>query len=325
MTALEPTTVSRLQSAERGAGGNESVTVNETGNANAEQMARGGSSIRARMRAWTVSVSALTLTAFTAAGILEERRQLLETEAGHAAALLEHLVHMPEFQGTAGDAARRIALLRGSLSQVSGTLDLAMPGSGDGQPAWTVLARRGLALGGADLELRYLADPVRLGRLTRRSALIHSIHGLVALAALLAGIEWILRRKLVAPLHAMSHQVTLMRDGRGWAPRLPGTDEELRELSEALRGLGPGLEQQVREWIEAERRGAFALALARARRPLQMARGRVLQLLAEFEDARAEPPLDRERRMRSLSEEIERIPEAVEAEALGALDLTRAG
>ena len=277
------------------------------------------------MRFWTVTVSTLTLTAFTGAGILEERRQLLETEAGHASALLEHLAHMPEFQGSAGDAARRLELLHGSLSPVSGTLELGIPGSGKGQLPWTVLARRRLPLRDAELEMRYRADPVRLSRLTRRAVVIHSVHGLVALAALLAGTEWILRRKLVAPLHAISHEVALMRDGRGWAPRLPGTDEELRELSEALRGLGPGLEQQVREWIEAERRGAVALALARTRRPLREARGRVLQLLAELEGAWVEPPLDRERRIRSLAEEIERIQEIVEAEALPVPRLARIG
>lgn len=299
--------------------------MNEPGNASAEQATSGRSSIRARMRLWIVTVSTLTLMAFTGAGILAERRQLLETEAAHASALLEHLAHMPEFQGSAADAARRLALLHRSLSPVRGTLELAVPGPGDGQPPWAVLARRRLALRDADLELRYRADPGRLSRLTRRAMIIHSVHGLVALAALLAGTEWILRRKLVAPLRAISHQVDLMRDGRGWAPRLAGTDEELRELSEALRGLGPGLEQQVHEWIEAERRGAAALALAHTRRPLQKARGRVLQLLAELEGAWVEPPLDRDRRIRSLAEEIERIPETVEAEALGELDIPRAG
>ena len=72
----------------------------------------------------------------------------------------------------------------------------------------------------------------------------------------------------------------------------------------------------MHEWIEAERRGAVALVLARTRRPLRDSRGRVLQLLAELEGAWVEPPLDRERRIRLLAEEIEKIPEIVEAEAL---------
>ncbi len=144
-------------------------------------------------------------------------------------------------------------------------------------------------------------------------------------AALLAGTEWILRRKLMAPLRAIAHAVGLMRDGRGWAPRLPRIDEELRELSEALGGLGPGLEQQVHEWVEAERRGAIALALGRTKRHLQETTGRVLELLAELEDRSVAPPLDRERRIRALAVEVGRIPAMIEDEAMHALALPRAG
>jgi len=299
--------------------------VNETDDRSAMRLGSGRSSIRERMRFWIVAVSTATLVAFSAAAILEERRQLLETEAVHASALLEHLAHMPEFQGDAAEAAARLALLHGSLAAVGGRLELRAPADRDRAPSWTVLARRRLVLRDADLELRYRTDPARLERFTRRAILIHSVHGLVALAALLAAAEWILRRNLLAPLRALTHQVGLIRDGRGWTPRLPQTDEELQALSEALRGLGPGLEQQVHEWIEAERRGAVALALASTRRSLREARGRVRQLLAAPEGAWVEPPLDRERRIRSLAEEIEKIPEIVEAEALRALDITRAG
>ena len=299
--------------------------MNETSRASREQPSSGRSSIRARVRLWTLTVSTLTLVVFTGVGILEERRELLATEAGHAAALLEHLAHMPEFQGTAADASQRLALLQGSLASVGGGVELATPGSTDGPARWSVLARRRLTLRDARLELRYHVDPARLGRLLQRTAIIHSLHGVVALAALLAGTEWILRRKLMVPLHAMSHQVSLMRDGRGWTPRLPGADEEFRELSEALLGLGPGLEQQVREWVEAERRGAVALTLARTRRALREVRDRVLELLAGLEGAPDAAPIDRERRVRALGHEVDRLPEIVEAEALAALERTRAG
>jgi len=294
--------------------------VDQIENAKVGQVAR--SSIRARLRVWTVSVSTLTLAAFTTAGILEERRQLLATEAGHASALLEHLTHMPEFQGTAAEAARRVALLHGSLGTIGARLELAPPGSGDGSLPWAILARHRLALADADLELRYRADPVRLRDLTRRPALIHSLHGIVALAALVAGTEWILRRKLLAPLQAMSHQVTLMREGHGWTPRLPGADEELRELSEALLGLGPGLERQVHEWIEAERRGAVALALAHVRRPLQQARDRARELLAEIATARGASPNGSELLLSELAEQIEAMPAIVDAAARRAVDVT---
>jgi hypothetical protein len=249
---------------------------------------------------------------------------LLETEAVHASTLLEHLAHMPEFQEDAGEAAARLALLHGSLAAVGGRLELGAPDDGRA-PSWTVLARRRLALRDADLELRYRADPARLERFTRRAVLIHSAHGLLALAALLLATEWILRRNLLAPLRALTHQVGLIRDGRGWTPRLPHTDEELRELSEALRGLGPGLERQVCEWIEAERRSAVALALMRTGHRLQETRGRVLDLLAELEGAWLVPPPDRERRLRSLVQEVDRIPAVIEDEALHAFGLVQPG
>ena len=274
------------------------------------------------MRFWIVLVSTVTLVAFTTAAILEERRRLLETEAVHASTLLEHLAHMPEFQGDAHEAAARLALLRGSLAAAEGKLELAAPGDDSGVPSWTVLARRRLVLRDTDLELRYRADPARLRRVTRAAVLIHSVHGLVALAALLLATEWVLRRNLLAPLQALTHQVSLIRDGRGWAPHLPQTDQELRELSEALRGMGPGLEQQVREWIEAERRSAVALALVRLRRRLQETRGRVLDLLAELEGAWVVARPDRERRIRSLVREVDRIPDVLDCEAQHAFGLT---
>jgi hypothetical protein len=283
------------------------------------------SSLRARIRLWTVAVSAATLVAFTAAAILEERRQVLDTEAAHASALLEHLAHMPEFQANTAEAAGRLALLHGSLNPVGGRLELAATGSGEAAPSRTILARRPLGLADAAVELRYRADPDRLRRMTRRSVLIHSVYGVVALAALLAGTEWILRRNLMAPLRALVHEVGLMRDGRGWSPRVPKADEELRELSEALRGLGPGLERQVYEWIEAERRGAAALVCTRARQRLQEARTRVLDRLAQLEAEGIVPPPDGDERIRSLVEEIEKIPAILESEAVRAIAVSGGG
>ena len=273
------------------------------------------------MRFWIVLVSTATLFAFTAAAILEERRRLLETEAVHASTLLGHLAHMPEFQGDAREAEARLTLLHGSLTAVGGRLELTAPGEDSSVASWTVLARRRLALRDADLELRYRADPARLRRVTRAAVVIHSVHGIVALAALLLATEWVLRRNLLAPLRALTHQVGLIRDGRGWAPQLPQTDQELRELSEALRGMGPGLEQQVREWIQAERRSAVALALMRTRRRLQETRGRVLALLAELEGAWVVAPPDRERRIRSLVREVDGITAVIDSEAQHAFAL----
>jgi len=261
------------------------------------------------------------MVAFTTAAILEERRRLLETEAVHAGALLEHLAHMPEFQGEAREAQARLALLRGSLAAVGGRLELTPPGQDDGAASSAILARRKLGLRDANLELRYCADPDRLARVTRAAVLIHSVHGLVALAALLLAAEWVLRRNLLAPLRTLSHQIGLIRDGRGWAVQPPETDQELGELSDALRGMGPALERQVHEWMEAERRSAVALALMRTGRQLQETRKRVLDLLAELEGAWVVAPPDRERRIRSLVSEVDRIPTVIDSEARHAFAL----
>lgn len=281
-------------------------------------------SIRTQLRLWMVAVSTLTLVPFTAAGILQERRQALELESAHAATLLEHLGHMPEFKGTAAEATERLSLLGGSLHATGASLALVPRGSREEAPAILVLARRRLSLRDADLELLYRAARSRLDSLTRRAVLIHSVHGLVALAGLLAGTEWILRRKLLAPLHAISHQVSLMRDGRGWAPRLPHIDDELGELSEALRQLGPGLEQQVREWIEAEQRAAVALALAHAKLKLKATSVRARELVTALTGAAAMPAGDHARLLATLAAEVDALPSIAENEAVLALALPAA-
>lgn len=173
---------------------------------------------------------------------------MLETEAGHASTLLEPFAHMPESQGDAREAAARLALLDGSLAPVGGRLELAALGGDQGAEPWVVLA----TAPGASRREPGAASSNR-SRSARsfhpaRHPYIHSVHSLVALAALLLATEWILRRNLLAPLRALTHQVGLIRDGRGWALRPPRTDEELRDLAEALRGLGPALERPVREW-----------------------------------------------------------------------------
>ena len=274
-------------------------------------------SLRARVRLWTITVFTVTLVAFTAAGIVEERRQLLQAESAHAAALLEHLARMPEFRAGAADAGAFLDVLRGSSDHLGGSLELGAPVS-DPLADGAVLARRPLDLEEGEAELRYRADPGRLAAMTRRAILIHSLHGLVALGALLLGIEWILRRGLLTPLGALSHEVDLMRDGRGWRPRLPATDRELQDLANAVANLGPGLEKQVYEWIEVDRKSAVALALTAVRARLRDTQRRVLALVAELEGETHAPPRDREQLIHSLAAEARGLAEllAVEAHAL---------
>ena len=85
----------------------------------------GRSSIRARIRFWIVAMSTVTMVAFTTAAILEERRRLLETEAVHAATLLAHLAHMPEFRGPR--ARRKHASSTGAMCRVCATGSRAVP------------------------------------------------------------------------------------------------------------------------------------------------------------------------------------------------------
>lgn len=271
-------------------------------------------SLRARVRLWTVAVFTVTLVAFTAAGIVEERRQLLRAESAHAGALLEHLARMPEFRSGAADATALLSVLRGSSDDLGGSLELGAPVSNPDTEG-AVLARRRLDLEEGELELRYRADPGRLHAMTRRAILVHSLHGLIALGALLLGTEWILRRSLVVPLGTLSHEVGLMRDGHGWHPRVPATDGELQELTDAVAGLGPSLEKQVHEWIEVEKRGAVALALTAVRARLRDTQQRVLSLVAELEGETYAPPRDREQRIHSLAVEVRRLPELLAEDA----------
>jgi hypothetical protein len=298
----------------RNVGLREDCHVNETRNAKKANGHRPRTSLRARVRLWTVTVFTVTLVAFTAAGIVEERRQLLQAESAHAAALLAHLARMPEFRAGAADAGALLDILRGSSDHLGGSLELGAPVSNP-QADELVLARRQLDLEEGELELRYRADAGRLGTMTRRAILIHSLHGLVALGALLLGTEWILRRSLVLPLGALSHEVGLMRDGRGWRPRLPATDGELQELANAVAGLGPSLEKQVHEWIGVQKRGAVALALTAVRARLRDTQQRVLALVAELEGETHAPPRDRERRIHSLAAEVRRLPELLAEDA----------
>lgn len=222
-------------------------------------------SLRLRVSLWNAAVMAGTLAALMVATIHEERRQIVRSEAANAQALLDHLARMPEFQGDAGTVRSHLELMRDSLRASGDALALAPRAAGTSPPTSTragrVVATRSLSLRQGELDLVYVSDGARLRMALRRSIAMHFLYGVAALAALIAGTEWILRANLVVPLRSLSQQVDHMRDGRGWSPRLPHTDEELAGVARAIGDLGPALERQVNEWIEAERRAAVALAI----------------------------------------------------------------
>lgn len=75
-----------------------------------------------------------------------------------------------------------------------------------------------------------------------------------------------------------------MQRGGGWHTILPQTDSELEALAGAVKQLGPGLESQVHQWVEAERRAAVALLFnavrSQIREPLREVRARAADLQA---------------------------------------------
>jgi hypothetical protein len=278
-------------------------------------------SLRARLRLWTIAVFTATLAVFTGAGIVEERRQMLRNETDQGKALVAHVAGMPEFNApsTFPQAASHVAAIRGLLRAGGADLDLA-PRSpkqpGDSAPpsksTTGVLATRQISLADGSFELRYRKDPNRFRQMAARSVTMHLLHAVLALVGLVAGTEWILRRKLLAPLAKISHQVDHMRRGGGWLTTLPRTDMELEGLAGAVKDLGPGLEGQVHEWIEAERRAAVALCLATVRAQI---RTPVLELRAQAADIQARNLVSPEgkTKLRALVAATDRLGEAMNA------------
>ncbi len=233
--------------------------------------------LRSRISLWNAAVMAGTLTVLTLAAIHEERGQIVRTETAHARALLDHLARMPEFQGDVGTVRSHLELMRDSLGASGDVLALAPRAEEAAVPenagAGRVVAMRTLSLHEGEFDLRYVGDRDRLRRALQRPVAMHLFYGLAALAALVAGTEWILRANLVVPLRSLSRQLDHMRTGRGWLARLPHTDEELAGVARAVGDLGPALERQVHEWIEAERRAAVALSIRSIRARLRESQG----------------------------------------------------
>lgn len=239
-------------------------------------------SLRWRLRGWTAAAFFVTLAAFAAVGVLDERRRALESEAAGAAALLGHLAGMPAFAAGLDQASRQLDVVRGPLRATGSDIDLVPVGSPQA-PGGQLLATQPLELAQGPYELRYRTNGARLAEAARRSVLVHAGLGLLTLVALLAGIEWILRRRVISPLHDISHQVRNMKRGGGWVPVLPSTDAEIAEVAEAVGELGPALGAQVEQWLEGERRAAVALAFARLRDGLRDPQRRALALLGDLQ------------------------------------------
>lgn len=268
--------------------------------------------LRRRLLLWGALAFAAVIATLTVGTLAEERRLVRDLQAAAGVSLLAHLVEMPEMNGDAAAAERQVAALSTALAAAGVSLELAPAsgGNGDGAPA---VASRRLELSGRSFDLRYLADPAFVARLSARSAMIHVLHGLAAIAVALFALDWILRAKLARPLHRIAHQIRFMRSGGGWEPRLPAADAEISEVSEALRDLGPALHDQVRSWIEAERRSGVAQALSRIRSRIREPRLRALAQLGDLLVRDAVPP-GAKPRLRAVVADVERMSREIDEE-----------
>lgn len=269
----------------------------------------GWPTLRGRITGWTMGVFALTLSVSAAIGVVEERNQVRTLEAAQAEALLGHLAAMTGFQGDAEAAKAQLAPLLPSLRRAGANLRLAaLAGEAGAGPQPEALARWPLSIGGRAFELRYESDGRRLTALTRRAVLFHAAEAAAALGALLLGLRYILKRNLVHPLREISRAVDRMRGGGGWRFVAPQTDAELFPLVRAVAELGPGLEEQVSEWLAVERRAAVAGALSSIQKSIAGPLSRVRAAVAGNEIL---PTAAEERaRLSSVRADLERIGEA---------------
>lgn len=278
-------------------------------------------SLRGRLFRWSILVLGPAIALLTAAAIWEERREVLRQEKEQAGALLQHLARMDEFRGTLAAARSRLEpvsdLLRATGAQIEivprlpswRTKGVLSPPELSGD----VLATQPLSLLEGDFALRYRADPRRFRKIAVRSAATHVLYGGLALAALVGGAQWILRRKLLLPLSRIAHKVDNMRKGGGWLPVLPPTDSELDGLVRSVRELGPGLESQVLQWVEAERRAVAATLLNDLDKALREPPRRMMALAGDLQARDLVTP-EGKAKLRALNSEVEHIVEILRLE-----------
>ncbi|HRY46074.1 MAG TPA: hypothetical protein P5164_19245 [Thermoanaerobaculia bacterium] len=244
-------------------------------------------SLRLRLRAWVVVTTTVAVGAVTAAGVLDERRQIRRAESAYIGAFLEHLAAMPELRSDSSTVQAHLGALSGSLARAGGKVALVALKPSDPVPlgAGAVACQR-LSLSDGEWALHYWSDGRFVRAQIRRALLTRLLLAVGLVLAIVAGLEWMLRRNLLRPLSTISRQIERITEGGGWLAHVPETDEELQRLTRALRALGPGLEAQTRQWIETERRVTAASVLARIREatlePLRSAQLELSQAEAAF-------------------------------------------
>lgn len=265
--------------------------------------------LRRRLGAWAALALVAVISALTVAAVVEERSLVTALERANGESLLSHLAAMPELREDSHAARRLVARITPTMGP-GASLTLSAVNA---KPSGTVVATRALELADGSFELRFALDRDYLERIARRSAIVHVVHGAIALAISLVALEWILRAKLARPLAHIAHRIRSMRRGGGWEPVLPSADAEIAEVADALRELGPALHEQVLGWVEAERRTGEARALSGIRARLREPRVRALALLGDLQARDAVSPSVKSK-VRALVAEIERIAHEIDAE-----------
>lgn len=222
-------------------------------------------SLRLRMGGSLAIALALVMSVMTAVSVVDVRRQYIETERTHAIALLDHLGQMSALREGETSARRELAAFAHYLRGAGIRVDLLTLPTSAGSSSMTAVAERMVRVGESPFLLRYSVTNTRLRSTLWRSVLLHVVYGAIAILATLAIAEWMLRRHVFSPLAMVERQLHHVGAGHGWLTLVPETDRELDGLASSVRTLGPSLERQVWEWIEADRRANGELLMSRLR------------------------------------------------------------
>ncbi len=222
-------------------------------------------SLRLRMGGSLAIALTVVMGAMTAVSVVDARRQQIETERTHAVALLDHLAQMSALREGEESARRELATFAHYLRGAEIRVDLLVLPAPAVVASATSIAERMVTVGESPFLLRYSVAKRRLSSALWRSALLHVAYGVIAILATLAIAEWMLRRHVFSPLVLVERQLNHVGAGHGWLTLIPETDQELDGLASSVRTLGPSLERQVWEWIEADRRANSVLLISRVR------------------------------------------------------------
>lgn len=274
------------------------------------------SSLRRRIRLWVILTTTITVGLVTAASAAWDRQRMRRAESAYVSGFLEHLAAMPELRVDSGSVRAHLAALEESFTRAGGRVALVRAGSTAAAPLGSgAVACEPLSLPDGEWVLHYWSDGRFIRSQRRQSLAIHASLAVVTVLGLVVGVDRILRRSLLEPLSVISRQLERITEGGGWLASVPETDVELARLSKALRALGPGLEAQMREWIETERRCAAAAVLAGLRdaalEPLRSAHLELSRLEAGLGDRSA----DSKRRLRRAARDVEQLSAALDGSA----------